>query len=366
MHFRCEKRDLVEGISIVQKAITGKSPVPVLEGIYIESDGDQLILRGTDVDLSIETRVSCDILEEGRIVIDSRLFGDIVRKLPNSTVEIATMENNTILVSCENSEFNLMYLNAEDFPALTEIDTEEKVRIPSNTLRHLIKSTSFAVATDESRPILMGVLFEVRNKVLNMVALDGFRLALRTEYLDAVEDVSVVIPGKTLNEVSKILVDSPEEVTVTFNNNHIMFRMHDTKVVSRLLSGSFIKYENIIPTDHRLSLRVNKDVLAHSIERASLMAKDGTSNLIKFNIENDRILITSNSQLGKVREEVNVQMTGDSLEIAFNAAYLMDVLKVMEDEEIIIEMTSSVSPAILKNAEKDSCKYMVLPVRIAR
>ncbi|NCC78580.1 MAG: DNA polymerase III subunit beta [Clostridia bacterium] len=366
MHFRCQKRDLVEGISTVQKAILGKSPMAVLEGIYIETGDQEIIMRGSDIDLSIETLVASSIMEEGRIVIDSKLFGDIIRKLPDAMIELATMENNTILISCENSEFNLLYLNAEEFPMLPEIGNREKIAIKEDTFRNLIRSTSFAVAQDESRPILMGVLFEVKNKVLNMVALDGFRLAMRSEYLESNEDVSVVIPGKTLNEVSKILSDKDEDLFISFNDNHILFEIQNTKIVSRLLSGNFIKYESIIPTDYKLQFKVKRAHLTHSIERASLMAKDGSSRLIKLNIENDRALITSNSQFGKVKEEVPVSMDGDAIEIAFNANYLLDTLKVMDEEEIIIEMTSGVSPAIIRNSITDNCKYMVLPVRLAR
>ncbi len=365
MHFRCQKRDLVEGISTVQKAILGKSPMAVLEGIYIETGNQEVIMRGSDIDLSIETLVPSTIMEEGRIVIDSKLFGDIIRKLPDAMIELATMENNTILISCENSEFNLLYLNAEEFPMLPEIGNREKIAINEDVFKNLIRSTSFAVAQDESRPILMGVLFEVKNKILNMVALDGFRLAMKSEYLEFNEDVSVV-PGKTLNEVSKILSDKDEMLYISFNDNHILFEIQNTKIVSRLLSGNFIKYESIIPTDYKLQFKVKRALLSQSIERASLMAKDGSSRLIKLHIENDRATITSNSQFGKVKEEVPVSMDGDSIEIAFNANYLLDTLKVMDEEEIILEMTSGVSPAIIRNSITDNCKYMVLPVRLAR
>lgn len=366
MHFRCEKRDLIESISIVQKAILGKSPMPVLEGIYIEAANNEIIMRGTDIDLSIETVLKSTILEEGTIVLDSKLLGDFVRKLPDSIIEMATMENNSILISCENSEFNLLYLTAEEFPVLPEIENAEKITIKENVLKNLIKGTAFAVAQDETRPILMGVLFELKNKVLNMVALDGFRLALRSEYIESNQDVSVVIPGKTLNEILKILGDGDRDIYISYNDNHIMFEIDKTKIVSRLLSGNFIKYESIIPTDHKLQFKVKRNSFAQSIERASLMAKDGSSRLIKLNIENDEVVITSNSQFGKVREEIPIAMEGDSLEIAFNSNYLMDILKVMTEEDIIVEMTSGVSPTIIRNSMTDNCKYMVLPVRLTR
>lgn len=366
MHFRCQKKDLVDGISTVQKAIIGKSPMAVLEGIYIETGGSEILMRGSDIDLSIETLVASSISEEGRIVVDSKLFGDIIRKLPDAMIEISTAENNTIKISCENSEFNLLYLNAEEFPTLPEIGNREKIPVREDIFKNLIKGTSFAVAQDEARPILLGVLFEVKNRVLNMVALDGFRLALRSEYLESNEDLSVVIPGKTLNEVSKILQDRDDLLYISFNENHILFEVENTKVVSRLLSGKFIQYDSIIPTDYKLQFKVKRAKLAQSIERASLMAKEGSSRLIKLHIENDVAVITSNSQFGKVKEEVPVHMEGDAIEIAFNANYLLETLKIMEEEEILVEMTSGVAPAILRNTQVDNCTYMVLPVRLTR
>lgn len=366
MHIKCTKQNLVNGISIVQKAIVGKSPMPVLEGIYLEAKNNTLLLRGTDIDLSIETLIDCNIIDEGKLVIDSKLFGDIIRKLPNNEINLKVSEGNNLLITCENSKFNLLYLDPEDFPKLPEIEKEDPIIIEEKILRDLIKGTSFSVAVDETRPILMGALFEVKNKVLNMVALDGFRLALRSEYLDSNIDISLVIPGKTLNEVYKLLSDTDNKIEITYNNNHIMFKIEDTKIVSRLLSGDFINYDTIIPSDYKLSFIVKKDDLARSIERASLMAKDGLSKLIKLNIENDTIIITSNSQFGTVREEVPVSIKGDPLEIAFNANYLLDVFKVINEEEILFEMTSSVSPAIIKNTFNDNAIYMVLPVRLGR
>ena len=366
MIFVCEKQKLQEGILITQKAITGKSPMPILEGIYINANKDGLTLIGSDMDVSIETKVDANVLREGTIVIDSKIFGEIIRKLPNSDVRIEIIENDTVQISCQKSVFNVVYMNAEEFPALPQIDEEKQIQVPQNILKSMIKSTSFAIAQDETRPILQGILFEMKDRKLNLVALDGYRLAIKSEYLDSDFDIEVVIPGKTLNEVSKILEDIDDIVNITFTNNHILFNLSETKIISRLLDGNFVNYNSLLPQEHKLVVEVNKQELQNGIERASLMAKEGNSNLIKIEVKQDTLVITSNSQLGKVREEVAINLQGDDVQIAFNSRYLLDVLKNMDDETVVLEMTSSVTPCVLKAKETDSYRYLVLPVRLIR
>ena len=230
----------------------------------------------------------------------------------------------------------------------------------------MIKGTSFAIAQDETRPILQGILFEVKNKNLNLVALDGYRLAIKSEFLDSDIEIEVVIPGKTLNEVSKILEDVDDIVDITFTNNHILFNLEKTKIISRLLEGKFINYNSLLPQEHKLSLSVNRQELQNSIERASLMAKDGNTNLIKLDIQQDNLIISSNSQLGKVREEISMKLQGDEIQIAFNSRYLLDVLKNMEEDEVVMKMTSSISPCVIEEKNNENAKYLVLPVRLMR
>ncbi|MEG1004027.1 DNA polymerase III subunit beta [Clostridium sp.] len=366
MIFICEKQKLQEGISIVQKAITGKSTMSVLEGIYINVTKDGLTLIGSDMDVSIETKVDADVMEEGKIVIDAKIFGEIIRKLPSSEIKIETLENDTVQITCEKSVFNVVYMNADEFPELPKLNQDMKVEVPQNILKNMIKSTSFAIAQDETRPILQGVLFEIKDKNLNLVALDGYRLAIRNEYLDSDINIEKVIPGKTLNEVSKILEDVNDLVEINFTNNHILFNLNKTRIISRLLEGKFVNYKSLLPQEHKLTVTVKKQDLQNGIERASLMAKDGNNNLIKLEIQDEAVIITSNSQLGKVREEVLINLQGEKIQIAFNSRYLIDVLKNFEEDEVILEMTSSVSPCIIKAKEADNYKYLVLPVRLIR
>lgn len=366
MIFKCEKQKFLEGISIVQKAITGKSTMPILEGIYIKANNSGLTLIGSDMDVSIQTIVDADIIEDGSIVIDAKIFGEIIRKLPNSTIKIETIENQLIKITCEKSVFDVVYMNTNEYPELPQINENLKISVNQNILKNMIKGTSFAIAQDETRPILQGILFEVKNKNLNLVALDGYRLAIRSEFLDSDMDMEVVIPGKTLNEVSKILEDIDDIVDITFTDNHILFNLEKTKIISRLLEGKYINYNSLLPQEHKLLVNVNRQELQNAIERASLMAKDGNTNLIKLDFKQDNLIITSNSQLGKVREEIEIKLQGEEIEIAFNSRYLLDVLKNIEDDDVLMKMTSGITPCVIEEKDNENSKYLVLPVRLMR
>lgn len=365
MKFVCNRSILQNGISVVQKSITGKSSLPILNGILITAAENELTLVGSDIDLSIETKVNAEVYEEGSIVLDSKIFGEIIRKLPNDNIHINTINSDSVEILCQKSRFTLIYMDPSDFPPLPNINENDMFSIPQKILKNMIKSTIFAVAVDETRPILTGVLFEIKNKKLNLVALDGYRLALKSENLDTDNTISAVIPGKTLNEVSKIL-EEKDNVKITFTPNHILFNINKTKIISRILEGEFIKYNSIIPNEFNLKVTAKRIELLNSIERASLMAQAENTNLIKLNIEDENMIITSNSQLGMVREETSIILQGESLEIAFNSKYLIDVLKTMEEDEIVMDFSSSISPCIIRNKEIDNCIYLVLPVRLSK
>ncbi|MFA9398001.1 MAG: DNA polymerase III subunit beta [Clostridiaceae bacterium] len=364
MKFVCNKSNILDAIQTAQKGVTGKSTIAILQGILILANSNEIILIGSDRDISIETKFDAEIYEKGSIVVDSKLFGDIIRKLPNSEIELETHEDNTLEIRCNKSTFNLIYMNSDDFPNLPSVNEDINVEINQQILKNMIKGTLFAVAQEETRPILTGVLFEIKNNKLSLVALDGYRLALRSESINVNNNFSVVIPGKTLNEVSKILEDGDDTVKISFTKNHILFNLNKTRIISILLSGEFINYKSIIPEEYNLKVIANRIDILNCIERASLLAKDGNTNLIKFDINEENMIITSNSQLGKVREELNIILQGQSIQIAFNSKYLIDLLKIMDEEEIVLEFSSAVSPCIVKNKESDNSIYLVLPVRI--
>ena len=363
MKFLCKQSLLIEAINTSQKAVTGKSTKPILMGLLIRATQNEITIIGSDIDMSIETKLEAEVHEPGTIVVDSRIFGDIIKKLPSDIVTINTTEGNSIEIICHKSKFDLVHMNSEEFPTLPNINENTIFNIPQIQLKNMIKSTLFAVAIDETRPILTGILFEVKDGLINLVALDGFRLALRTEKLENDNNISAVIPGKALSEISKILNDVTDKSNITFTPNHIMISIGKTKIISRLLEGEFINYASIIPYEYTSMVTVKKEELQDSIERASLMSKEGNNNLINIDILDNMLVITSNSQYGKVREEIDIILEGKNLEIAFNSKYLLDILKVIEEEEITLELSSSVSPCIIKNKNSANCTFLVLPVR---
>ena len=364
MWFSCGKDILQEGINIVSRAASNKTTYPILEGILIKAIDNKVVLTATDLDFGIETEINATVLEKGSIVINSKLFLDLIRKLPNEEITLKVSDKN-VNISCKNSEFNIVGNSPEDFPALPLINENTMYEIQEDILKNMIRQTIFAVAQDETRPIFTGILFEVKESILSFVALDGYRLSIKKQALEGASDINAVIPGKTLNEISKILDIKGESVRITFTPNHILFNLGETKVISRLLEGDFINYRQIIPDEYKLKVAANRGELLHSIERASLLAREGKTNLIRFDIKNNSIVITSNSQLGNVYEKVDVETDGDNVKIAFNAKYFLDALRIIEADDIILEFSTSVSPCIVKKNEGDDFIYLVLPVRDA-
>ncbi|PKK39868.1 DNA polymerase III beta subunit [Clostridiaceae bacterium JG1575] len=366
MNLRVNKKDLVDGISIVQKAVSSKSPMPILECICLEAKDQRLILRGSDVELSIETSFTTEIAEEGAIAINSRMLGDIIRKLPNGVITLETAENNTVIISAEKSVLNLLYMDASEFPVFPTVEDAVTLSLQQKDLRIMVRRVLFSVAQDDSRPVLNGMLLEGENGNLNMVGLDGYRMALATTSIPEVPEVRRVISGKALRDVLSILTDNDEEVRLVFAENHVLFEMGATKIISRLLQGEFLKYRNMIPDYHKLSVILDRQEFFEATERASVLANDGTSNLIKMQFTDNSVVLSSHSKLGKLREEVYAEMDGEAMELAFNAKYILDILKTIEDEKIVMDLTSALSPCLIHPEGSTDSMYLVLPVRISR
>lgn len=368
MKIKCSKKDLVEAVNIVQKSVAVKSTVPVLEGIYIEAKGNVMIFRGSDADMSSETVFVTDVSEEGKIVVDSRMFGDLIRKLPNTDIIMETQKDmNAVNISAENSALSLLYMNADEFPSFPGIEDAMGIEITEGLFRKMVKRIIFCVSNEDSRPILTGGLFDLEDGVLRMVGLDSFRMAVSTEEFPGFEGtLQRVIPGKTLRDVMSITGDNENPMNISFTDNHVLFTLGNTKIISRLLQGEYFKYRTMIPDYSKLSVKVSRQDLLSSSERASLLATEGTTNLIKFSFTPNEILITSNSKQGKIREEVACESEGEEIEIAFNAKFMVDALKNMEDDTVRMELTSPLTPCIVKPLESDSAQYILLPVRIAK
>lgn len=364
MKIVCSKDNLLEGINIVQKAVSTKTTLPILEGILLEA-GEEFKLTGNDLEIGIECLVEADIQRPGSVVINSRMLGEIIRRLPDAEVMLEVKENNSVVIDCEDSFFEIKGLSASGFPALPLIEKEDGLAISQKILRDMIKQTIFAVSADENRPILTGSLIECKNGNITIVSIDGFRLALRkSTYSNEAYEKNVVIPGKTLNEISKIIQPIDEVMYIYSTNNQILFDLGKCKVVSRLLEGEYLNYRGILPQDFETKIKVTTKELLASFERASLIiASEERRYPVRINIDDEKMLITSNSEVGNVREELKIEMEGNNIDIAFNPRYFIEALRVIEEEKVYIHFTSSIGPCTVKPIEHENFAYLVLPIR---
>ncbi len=366
MKIMTTKSVLLESINIVQKAVPSKTSLPILQGILFDAKNGNLRLTATDLEIGIETVAGVDVIEPGKAVISSRIIGDIVRKLPDSDIEIETMEKELVNIKSNGSNFEVFTLPYSEYPELPVVRREKGITLKQNELKDMIRKTIFAVSSDEARPILTGVLFDISGDRLTMAALDGFRMAVKWNPIINENDFRAVIPGKTLSEIGKIIGEKDEEASIFFSKNHIQVKIENTIIISRLLEGEFINYKQIIPTEYKIKVKVSSNALMEACDRAALFAKDSSNNMIRIEINDDIMTIMSNSQSGNVREELGIQKEGNDIEIGFNATYLMDVLKVIEEEEITIDFTSNVSPSIIKPFNNEDYLYLVLPARFKK
>ncbi len=370
MKFTCSQQTLNKALNTVSKAVTSRTTIPILKGILLEVNEDNtLTLTSSDLDLSIEKKIDIAAEETGSIVVSAKLFSDIIRKLPSGEVQIEELENNTIVIKCFASEFTIVGQPSDEFPNIGEINLSNKIVLEKDILKDMIKKTSFAASIDESKGIIVGVLVEMEENSLNMVALDGFRMAITREIMKNEETKKIIIAARILNEINKIISESESEESKTLyfvlDEKKAVFLLDGTRIVLRLLEGDFIKYNDILPKDHQCKLEVNRNDLMNSIERASLLAKEGKNNLIKMSVFRDKIIITSRSEEGNVKEEVFVEKEGIDLDIGFNSKYIIDVLKVIGDETLVMEFNTSISPCLIKPAQGNAYEYLVLPVRIS-
>ncbi len=366
MKIKINQKDLSKHIGIAQKGISSRTTLPILTGILLETNENKLKIVGTDLEISIETYADCHIERQGSIVINSRIFGDIIRKLPSSQVLIDVNEDNNINIKCENTEFNILGNNPSEYPNLPIIFEEDSFKLPKDLFKHSIRQTVFATTQDETRPSLTGVLFEIEDDNISFIALDGYRLALKKFPIKSRANLKIIIPGRVLNEINKIIDENEDDILISATPNHVIFKVGDTIVYSRLLEGQFFNYKDIIRKDHKTHLRVNRKSLQDALERASLLAKEEKANLVKFSMKDDFINIKSNSEIGSVNELVNANIEGESINIAFNSRYFLEGIKVIDSEEIILNFMGSLNPCIINPIDDENYTYLVLPVRLAQ
>lgn len=366
-----EKEKMIKALNSVTKAVASKTTLPILEGILIQTNNNEIKLTCYDKELGIEYIIKdCNIIEDGAIVVNALMFSEIIRKLPNTDINIMVNDNNLLEIQCEGSLYKIATMKPDDFPQLPHIDVENSIELEQNTLKEMIRKTIFAVSTEENRPIFTGCLFEVKNNQLNIVAVDGFRLAWKSKILNTkVQDFSAVIPGRTLNEINKILLDSFDPIKVGISKNQALFEIENCKIVTRLLEGDFLDYASVVPTKWETQVRVNKNLITNCFERVSLISSSTLEKEKKYpvqiNVEVGKIRISCTNQMGDAKEEIFTTTEGQDLEIGFNPKYFLDALKNVEDEEVFINFGRNISPCIIKSVtDEGDYQYMILPIRI--
>ena len=369
MKIICEKEKLLKGINSVINGVASKTTMPVLEGILIQTNDKEVKLTTYDLEIGIEYIIECDVKEQGNTVVNATMFSEIIRKLPDTEITISINENNLLEIECEGSLYKLATMNPEEFPELPKINIDNSIEIEQNLLKNMIRKTIFAVSNEENRPIFTGCLFEVENNKLNVVAVDGFRLALRSIYLQTkVNDFKAVIPGRTLNEINKILLDSFDHVRIGVAKNQALFEMENCKVVTRILDGEFLNYKSVIPNNWETRIRVNKNSLQNSFERISLISASSIEKEkkypVKVSIDIGKMTISCTNQTGEAKEELFVSTEGKNIEAGFNPKYFLDSLKAIDDEEVFVEFGTSISPCLVKSVENNDYVYMILPIRL--
>ena len=369
MKFSCYRDNILKAINSVVKGVASKTTMPILEGILIQTNDNDIKLTTYDLEIGIEYVMECEVQEQGSIVVNAIMFSEIIRKLPDTEISISINDKNLLEIECEGSLYKLATMNPEEFPELPKIEVENSIEIEQNNLKNMIRKTIFAVSSEESRPIFTGCLFEIKENRLNVVAVDGFRLALRSTVLEnQSSNFSAVIPGKTLNEVNKILADSFDMVKIGVAKNQALFEMDNCKIVTRILDGEFLKYETVIPSNWETRVRVNKNSIQNCFERISLISSSVIEKEkkypVKVSVDIGKIVISCTNQTGEAKEEIFVSTEGKNLEAGFNPKYFLDSLKAIDDEEVFIEFGTKISPCIVKSVENNDYTYMILPIRL--
>ena len=369
MKFVCERDKILKAINSVVKGVSSKTTMPILEGILIQTNNNEIKLTTYDLELGIEYIIESQVLIQGNTVVNATMFSEIIRKLPDTDISISIDEKNLLVIECEGSLYKLATMNPEEFPELPQINIENSIELEQNTLKSMIRKTIFAVSAEDNRPIFTGSLFEIKDNRLNVVAVDGFRLAWRSKILESVQNnFSAVIPGRTLNEINKIILDSFDKIKIGIAKNQALFEMDNCKIVTRLLDGEFLNYSNVIPQNWETRIRVNKNILQNCFERISLISSSSAEKEkkypVKVSIDIGKVVISCANQTGDAKEEIYVSTEGKNLEAGFNPKYFLDALKAIEDEEIYVEFVSNISPCIIKSAEIGDYTYMILPIRL--
>jgi DNA polymerase-3 subunit beta len=363
--FSCNKEKFIAAISVASRTVSQKSSIAALEGIYITA-GALLTLTGYNLETGISVSMEADVKEMGSAIFPAKLLGDIVRKLPDDTVTIKVDDNYRVKIVSGISSFSIMASSADDYPNLPDVEYDKAIYVPQNILKDMISGTIFSVSENQARPIQTGCKFEITPEDITVIAVDGYRLALRREKIDNPEGrtLSFVCPAPALRELEKILGDTDDNATFTLGTRHILFQIGSATLVCRLLEGEFLDWRRVVPTDNPVKLGVRVKDMISSLDRVSLIVSEKLKSPVRMSLGSNVAALRTSNSLGNAYDECPIAGDGKDMEIGFNCKYLLDALKAIPTEEIVFELKTNLSPAVMNPAEGDRFTYMVLPVRL--
>ena len=364
MKFTVNKSDITEAVSNIQRAVSTKTSIPALEGILLSATETGLELCAYDLELGITTVIPAFVMEPGKAVLSAKLFSDIVRRTPAETVTVSVDEKNMATLESGYSRFSIIGIPAEEFPELPKLSDSTQISLPGALLKSMIRQTLFAIAESDAKPIHQGSLFSLENGILDVVSVDGYRLAVRREPVDFSEDLSFVVPGKTLSELLKLIKDSEEPVEISAGRRHILFKIDNYTVISSLLEGEFLNYKAAIPPESQTEVVLKTREAIDSVERVSLLITDRLKSPIRCLFDNNEVKLNYTTSMGRASDQLDVEMTGQSVEIGFNNRYLLEALRNTECDEVKVQLGGPLSPMKVVPKEGDSFLFLVLPVRL--
>ncbi|MCQ5129446.1 DNA polymerase III subunit beta [Butyricicoccus faecihominis] len=365
MKFSCEKETLLGLLGTASRAVTGKSAMPLLEGLLIEAENGELTITGYDLSMGIRTTAEADIVEPGRIVLNARLFFDIVRKLPTDAVYLETDDKLLTTIKCGRSVFNLIATEADEYPALAEVSNDTGFTLPQAILKSMIAQTIFSVSDNESKPIHTGCLFELEPGQLNVVAVDGYRLSVRRERIDSISGaMKFVVPGASLREIERILTEEDGTVDIFPDRKNILFRIGSTTLITRLIDGEFLNYRAAIPAEFEHNVTVDRHELITCIERVSLIVSEKLKNPVRFHFDGSFVQLSCITAIGKSYDECAIDGEVSDLEIGFNNRYMLEALRAAGEDTVRLSLKGSLNPVVVTPLEGDAYTYLVLPVRL--
>lgn len=364
MKITCKSQNLVEAVSNVQRAVSSKSCLTVLEGIFIKAENNQIVLCGYDLEIGITTTIDANVKEPGAIVLSAKIFSDIIRRMPSDEISIIVDEKLVTSIKSGASEFSIIGIPPEDYPERPLINSFSDFSIDAQSLKSMIRQTIFAVASTDEKPINTGTLFDINEDEINLVSVDGYRLAKRTEKTNCKEKLSFVVPGKTLSEILKLLPDEDKKINLSVGRKHLTFQIDNYSIISRLLEGDFLDYNSAVPSNKTTELTVNTKDFIESVERVSLVITDRLKSPIRCIFSNGLTKVSCITPLGKANDEFPSEITGDPVEIGFNNRYLLDALKNVDSDKVKMQMNGPLSPLKILPLEGNTFVFLVLPVRL--